>query len=92
MAMFHYMLNKAEFVTLVRSKVPSGSLPSSYFFFVVVVLTHRAYLLPYLVASCLLLEAERQVEVVPLRPDDQRLLLLLVGRVHLDLGLQQQRA
>ena len=52
--------------------------------------SYRANLLPYFVASRLLLEAEREVEVVPLRPDDEGLLLLLVRRVGLDLGLQQK--
>ena len=53
---------------------------------------HGADLLPDLVAARPLLEGQGQVEVVSFRPDDQRLLLLLVGRVGLDPGLQQQRA
>ena len=54
--------------------------------------TYRAYLLPYLVASGLFLETEGQVEVVALRPHDQRLLLFLVRRVCLDFGLEQERS
>ena len=42
-----------------------------------------------LVAAGPLLEAERQVEVVPLGPEDQGLLLLLVCGVGLDLRLEQ---
>ena len=42
-----------------------------------------------LVAAAPLLEAERQVEVVPLGPEDQGLLLLLVCGVGLDLRLEQ---
>ena len=42
-----------------------------------------------LVAAGPLLEAERHVIVVPLGPDDQGLLLLLVCGVRLDLGLEQ---
>ena len=45
--------------------------------------------LPDLVAAGPLLEAERQVEVVPLGPEDQGLLLLLVCGVGLDLRLEQ---
>lgn len=36
------------------------------------------------------LERQRQVKVVPLAPHDERLLLLLVGSVGLDLGLQEE--
>ena len=43
-----------------------------------------------LVAAGPLLEAERQVEVVPLGPDDQGLLLLLVCGVRMDLRLEQR--
>ena len=42
-----------------------------------------------LVADGLLLEAERHVIVVPLGPEDQGLLLLLVCGVGLDLRLEQ---
>ena len=42
-----------------------------------------------LVAAGTLLEAERQVKVVPLGPEDQGLLLLLVCGVGLDLRLEQ---
>ena len=42
-----------------------------------------------LVAAGPLLEAERQVKVVPLGPEDQGLLLLLVCGVGLDLRLEQ---
>ena len=42
-----------------------------------------------LVAAAPLLEAERQVEVVPVGPDDQGPLLLLVCSVGLDLQLEQ---
>ena len=52
---------------------------------------HGADFLPDLVAARPLLEGQGQVEVVALRPDDQRLLLLLVGRVRLDPRLQEQR-
>lgn len=53
---------------------------------------YLADLLPDLVAPRLFLEAEGQVEVVPFGPDYQRVLLLLVGRVWLDLALQKQTA
>ena len=43
-----------------------------------------------LVAAAPRLEAERQVKVVPLGPDDQGLLLLLVCGVRLDLRLEQR--
>ena len=53
---------------------------------------HGADLLPDLVAACPLLERQGQVEVVPLRPDDESLLLFLVCGVWLDSRLQQHRA
>ena len=43
-----------------------------------------------LVAAAPLLEAERHVEVVPLGPEDQGLLLLLVCGVRMDLRLKQR--
>ena len=43
-----------------------------------------------LVAAGPILEAERHVLVVPLSPDDQGLLLLLVCGVRLDLRLEQR--
>ena len=53
---------------------------------------YLTYFLPNFIASRLLLEAERQVKVVPLRPHDQGLLLLLVSRVRLNPRLQQERS
>ena len=51
-------------------------------------MTHLTDLFPDLVAARFLLEGQGQVKVVALAPDDQGLLLLLVGRVRLDFGLE----
>ena len=46
---------------------------------------------PYFIATGLFLETEGQVEIIAFRPDYQRFLLFLVGRIGLDLGFEQQR-
>ena len=55
-------------------------------------MSHFTDLSPEVVAAGLLLEAEGEVSVVVLCPNDERLLLFLVDSVTQDFGLQQQGA
>lgn len=50
------------------------------------------YFLPDLITASLLLKAKRQIKVIALRPNNKRVLLLLVCGVRLDFTLQQQRS